>query len=200
MFFTIYKTINLINGKIYIGKHITKNPYDKYMGSGNEIKKAIKKYGRKNFLKEVLFIFDNVDDMNSKERELITEIEVNSELYYNECIGGIGGNLSLRKGRKYEDFYSNPDDVKIKISLSKIGNLNPMYGKHHSTKTKKQMSLNTNLRRLTTESRKKAMKTRKERELRGLIKVGMKDRKHSEKTKEKIRLGVIKNHELRKNG
>jgi hypothetical protein len=43
-YFTIYKVTNLINGKYYIGKHITSNAYDKYMGSGRAIQNAIKKY------------------------------------------------------------------------------------------------------------------------------------------------------------
>jgi hypothetical protein len=43
----IYKTTNLINGKIYIGKRSHKNPEkDKYLGSGNVLKQAISKYGK----------------------------------------------------------------------------------------------------------------------------------------------------------
>ena len=41
----IYCIANKMNGKIYIGKHTTKDPYDKYMGSGKLIIQAIKKYG-----------------------------------------------------------------------------------------------------------------------------------------------------------
>ena len=37
MFYTIYKITNKINGKIYIGKHQTKDPYDLYYGSGKAI-------------------------------------------------------------------------------------------------------------------------------------------------------------------
>lgn len=36
-YYTIYKTTNLINGKIYIGKHQTKDPYDSYLGSGKRL-------------------------------------------------------------------------------------------------------------------------------------------------------------------
>ena len=45
-YFTIYQITNNINNKYYIGKHITDNPYDSYMGSGKAIIRAIKKYGK----------------------------------------------------------------------------------------------------------------------------------------------------------
>ena len=48
----IYKTTNLINGKIYVGKDVKNKP--SYYGSGNLIKLAIKKYGKENFKKEIL--------------------------------------------------------------------------------------------------------------------------------------------------
>lgn len=48
----IYKITNTINGKIYIGKQSNRNK--KYMGSGKWIKRAIKKYGRSNFIKEII--------------------------------------------------------------------------------------------------------------------------------------------------
>ena len=44
----IYKIMNLISGKIYVGQ--TYSTKSTYMGSGVFIKKAIKKYGKQNFL------------------------------------------------------------------------------------------------------------------------------------------------------
>ena len=49
----IYLSINLINGKRYIGQSKQNNPH--YYGSGSIIKMAIKKYGRKNFEKKILW-------------------------------------------------------------------------------------------------------------------------------------------------
>lgn len=48
----IYKTTNLVNGMIYVGQ--TKYNDPNYLGSGTYIKRAIKKYGRENFSREVL--------------------------------------------------------------------------------------------------------------------------------------------------
>lgn len=90
-FHTIYKITNLVNDKIYIGKHQTANLNDHYFGSGTYLLKAIKKYGRDNFKKEILFIFDNEDEMNLKEKELVTEDFISSSSNYNAKIGGEGG-------------------------------------------------------------------------------------------------------------
>ena len=91
MFYTIYKTTNLVNNKIYIGKHQTKNLNDGYIGSGKLLKSAIVKYGLENFEKEILFTFDNESDMNVKEAELVTEEFVKEDTNYNLCPGGKGG-------------------------------------------------------------------------------------------------------------
>jgi hypothetical protein len=48
----IYKTTNLTNGKIYVGKDRNNDP--NYLGSGTLILRAIKKHGRKNFKKQLL--------------------------------------------------------------------------------------------------------------------------------------------------
>ena len=65
--YLIYRIENTVNQKHYIGQHITNNPYDKYMGSGFLLKRAECKYGLSAFTKEILFDFDNFEDMNAKE-------------------------------------------------------------------------------------------------------------------------------------
>lgn len=84
----IYQTTNTVTGKIYIGRHSTNKLNDGYLGSGKEIKKDIKLFGRKIFNREILFDFDNPEDMIAKEIELLTE-----EFVYND------GNYNLGSGQ-----------------------------------------------------------------------------------------------------
>lgn len=51
----IYRTTCLINGKTYIGQHKYRKLNDSYLGSGTAIRNAIKKYGKDNFKKEILY-------------------------------------------------------------------------------------------------------------------------------------------------
>lgn len=113
MFYTVYKTTNLINGKIYIGKHQTMNVNDTYLGSGIALEKAIKKHGKKNFKKDVLFVFDNELEMNLKEREIVTEEFISTNKTYNSGIGGEGG--AMFKNKKHSA------ETKRKISEKRKG-------------------------------------------------------------------------------
>ena len=88
MFYTVYQTTNRVNGKIYVGKHQTKDLNDGYLGSGKRLKNAIKKYGLEKFSKRILFIFDNEEDMNKKEKEIVSEDFCDRKDTYNLCIGG----------------------------------------------------------------------------------------------------------------
>lgn len=136
MFYTIYKVINKLNNKIYIGKHQTKDLNDGYMGSGKLITHAIKKYGLENFEKEILFIFETEIEMNAKEAELVTDQFVLEDTNYNLCPGGRGGfgylnseyglNLDSRK-----DSIRNWNENARKIHYKKL-KTDPEYRKSYS--------------------------------------------------------------------
>lgn len=105
MFYTIYKTTNLVNGKYYIGKHKTKNLDDGYIGSGKLLKRAVLKYGIDNFHKEILHICKNEKHMNLLETILVVP---DPEVNYNLCEGGKGGwsfinRNNLNKGIRFSD-------------------------------------------------------------------------------------------------
>lgn len=52
----IYLTTNLVNGKIYIGRHEFNKENKIYIGSGSKFRLALKKYGRENFKRKILRI------------------------------------------------------------------------------------------------------------------------------------------------
>ena len=112
MYYTIYKTTNVINGKYYIGKHQTKNLNDSYMGSGKLLKQAIKKYGTENFIKEILYVFETEEEMNAKEKELV----ILEETSYNLCIGGHGG-FSYINSNGIKKFHGRKHTEKTKEKL-----------------------------------------------------------------------------------
>jgi group I intron endonuclease len=91
IYYTVYKVTNKINGKIYIGSHKTKNLNDNYFGSEKYLIRALQKYGLESFTKEILFVFDNPEDMYAKEAEIVDENFIAEENTYNLKRGGFGG-------------------------------------------------------------------------------------------------------------
>jgi len=148
MNYTIYKTINKLNDKFYIGKHQTTNPDDDYLGSGKGIKAAIKKYGRENFTKEVLYIFESESEMNLKEKEILTEEFVFSNSNYNEGVGGEGG--PHFKGKKHSE--KTKAQIKQKLTGTKL-----------SDEAKLKISESNKNRIVTDESKKKMSNAAKSR-------------------------------------
>lgn len=141
MFYTIYQTINKVNGKKYIGKHKTEDLDDEYLGSGIVLARAIEKYGRDSFEKHILFVFDNEQDMNDKEADLITADVIMSEEYYNVALGGSGGAIVLKPDHPlYESTCRRISEAQQKRSsdMSRITKQNHeskrvgMYGKTQS--------------------------------------------------------------------
>jgi len=106
MLMIIYQTTNLIDGKIYIGQDSS----DKkdYLGSGNYIKRAIEKYGRENFKKEILEYCDSKIDLNKKEVFWIKKLNSKYPNGYNLSDGG-------------EGIFNPPKETREKMRLAKIG-------------------------------------------------------------------------------
>ncbi len=138
MYYTIYQITNTINEKIYIGKHQTTDPNDSYYGSGKLIKSAIKKYGKENFIKKILFVFDTEDEMNVKEKELITEEFVSRKDTYNTGVGGEGGPHFRGK--------THSDEARKKMGSS---------GRKISEEARKKISESNRNRVVSEETRKK---------------------------------------------
>lgn len=131
MKYYIYKIINTINGKSYVGQHkipLKNEPFRRYMGKGIAIRAAIKKYGKKNFSKEILeYIDDDECHKTVSEREIFW-IKKENTLYpngYNLSPGGEGGctKESALKGvlTKKAHGYKVSKETRDKISKSKKG-------------------------------------------------------------------------------
>jgi hypothetical protein len=88
MRYIIYKITNQANGKYYIGRHATKDVNDSYMGSGIGITNAIAKYGKENFIKEIIAEADSADALWDLEAEIVNEDIVKDPLSYNNTYGG----------------------------------------------------------------------------------------------------------------
>jgi len=94
----IYKITNLFNSKIYIGQDSQNN--SNYFGSGQTIKKAVRKYGKKFFTKEILEICKSKTELDDKEKFWIKYYNsTNPKIGYNLAEGG-GGTLGYKKTKQ----------------------------------------------------------------------------------------------------
>ena len=168
-YYLIYKITNLLNGKIYIGKHETRDLDDGYMGSGNLIKKAISKYGLSNFQKEILYYCSSREEMNNYEASIVTEEFCKRKDTYNINVGGSGGwyyintnhlqgdgkagRETIKKKLKDPEYYANfcrkmkeacTEDVRLKRSKSYKEHIRKFghnwLGRKHTKQTKEKMS------------------------------------------------------------
>lgn len=108
--YIVYITINLCNGKFYIGVHKT-NPkvFDGYIGLGvyrqslakgdYPFHKAVRKYGYENFKRTTLVTFpdteEGYDAAYALETVLVNETLLKSKQCYNVALGGKGSPLEL---------------------------------------------------------------------------------------------------------
>jgi group I intron endonuclease len=143
----IYKTTNTINNKFYIGKDLRNSKY--YLGSGLAVKNAIKKYGRSNFIKEIIEFCNSENHLNEREIFWIQHFrEISPNLIYNIADGGEGGDLSKfrseskNKGKTYLEIYGEKRTSEIaerkRIKLS--GSNNGMFGRKLSKEHREKIS------------------------------------------------------------
>lgn len=142
MFF-VYKIVNLVNGKIYIGK--SKNPQKRWLKHLNTAKRgssdrrfqvlhtAINKYGKNNFKIEIIFACNDEKECLEKEKYFIAKYNTFKGPGYNCTEGGDGSSG-----------YKHTSEAIEKMKKAKTGIFhgenNPFYGKKHSEETKKILS------------------------------------------------------------
>lgn len=127
MYHFVYKTVNLLNNKFYIGVHTTDNLYDSYLGSGKILQLAIKKYGKNNFERRILKLFSSREECLQFEKEILSEDMLTSINCYNICTGG--GDPPSRKGKINPNTLLIKENRTIKQKLSSKDHSKRMKGK-----------------------------------------------------------------------
>lgn len=179
--FVVYKTTCTITREYYIGKYTLHEKERRfYLGSGDRLRYLIKKHGRSNFVRELLYY--GVDEAAAYEAEkLIVEEVLSDSLCVNIAHGGEGAMSGrthtpevremLRKlntGRKWTE------TQRENYMKAWEGRPNPMQGKPMSPEHKEK------LRQINLGKKASA-------ETRAKLSAAHKGRKHTEEAKEKIR-------------
>lgn len=137
----IYKATNIINNKVYIGQTIhtlsvrkAQHERSHEYGYKTAFSNAIRKYGKENFIWEVIYETNSIEDLNEKESYYIK--------YYKSLVTENGYNL---KGGGGNDFLTQ--EVKNKIGESQLGEKNHMFGKtgELNPTSKKVINITTNM-------------------------------------------------------
>ena len=90
------KSTCVVTNDYYFGKRSTNKKIvdDDYLGSGKLVKASIKKYGKKNHIKEIIEIFPTSDLAFKGEKQLITRAHLDNPKCMNLMPGGKGGFIS----------------------------------------------------------------------------------------------------------
>lgn len=124
----IYKITNIINEKIYIGQTVetilerwTRHWQDAYAHRSDTLfARAIRKYGKENFIQEEIEFVENENDLNDKEIFWISKLHSTAkDGNYNTSDGGSNSNTYKYKTEEEMEI------IKDKIRKTKLGGKNP---------------------------------------------------------------------------
>lgn len=171
----IYLTTNLVTNEKYIGKHYGET-IDNYLGSGTILLRAIEKYRKENFKREILHISETKEENSEKEKEYILKYNaVKDRKFYNIHAGGEGGDIfhCLSKERQ--------DEIRRVSKIRMLGKNNPRFGIHLTEETKEKIRLNRDTSFTQTEEYRKTMS-----KATSGNKNGMYGKKHTKESKKKM--------------
>jgi len=114
MYYILYETTNLINGKKYRGVHKTKNLNDGYLGSGVLLTKAIRKYGKQNFSREILVELFSYEEMIEEEKYVDHKWVFRRDTYNLET-GGISGREWSNEAKTKHKLRMNSPETKKRL-------------------------------------------------------------------------------------
>lgn len=125
MYGFVYLTTNNINGKKYIGqrKYDKEEKWKDYLGSGIILSRAIDKYGRENFSKEIIEECETKATLNDREMYWIEYYDaVNSDDFYNIAKGGDGGDTTAGYSEEQKIVHSNNKSKALKGKINQGAN------------------------------------------------------------------------------
>lgn len=172
----VYKVVNKKTGKIYIGK--TKQTLHKRLddhfkdasrGSPAYFHRAIRKYGKHNFIARIIARTEEVTTLNKLEKQFISRFNSsNFKIGYNETLGGDGvipnDKVRLKLSKSHLGKVSGNKGHKFSIELKK--RLSDAHkGKKHSMETRLKMSQSQTGKKLSNEHKRKIRNTLKGREI-----------------------------------
>lgn len=176
----VYVTTNLINGKQYVGSHSTNRKNDNYLGSRIVLIEAVQKYGRKNFIREILLECNTIE-----EARLLEETNIKK---YN-TLSPNGYNLSPTGGICLANSYHS-EETKRKIGKANKGNKHTQELKNRLSSLYKDKSLEEIYGKEKAGVIKNKLKEKiKERKEKGMYIHPNKGKQLSEKWKENISRG-----------
>lgn len=140
----IYVTVNMINGKKYIGqkKFDRQGKWKTYIGSGIAFKHAVKKHGAEHFKTFVIDYANSPEELNDLENKYTVTLNcVKSKNYYNLVEGG-GTVTGLKFSKKTLDRLGELATGENNYFYGKqyFGIENGFYGKSHTLESRKAMS------------------------------------------------------------
>jgi len=138
--YIVYKTVNLVNGRVYYGIHKTDDVFfgsemyfDGYVGDAKELNEDLKRYGRRAFFVEGLESFWNREQAQRILDNILANGNPPGSYHTNARSESHKGLRNALGAVRTEEFKSN-------LAEKHSGEGNPFHGKEHTEETKSKLS------------------------------------------------------------